>query len=336
MKIISGKELYFKNLEERPKIVGGFLRQGGQALLYAPPGVGKSMLSLKLAHDLSMGTPFLGFQTKKSRVLYIDAEMNENQIQSRMRAFFLGGTEMGECLDLIVCPKDKKESFAISDPEVQKNYWAKILVDPVTKKRNYDVVIFDNLYTLTYQNGFKDSEFDIWERVENLLKALEKYGICGIWIHHANKAGLQQGTVNKEKIMNCIIRIEKGHLFESNEDMSQVILSFDKIRDDTWKSPIYIRFKREHKDTPDELIKFNHCSLKQARVEHVRNLLRINPNLSVLSIRDSLMIPLGEAANIKEMAEMPDYNDPDADPNIMIRKIMEDRFEEKNIWGERD
>ena len=291
---------------------------------------GKSMLSLKLAHDLSTGKPFLGYPTKKSKVLYIDAEMNENQIQSRMKGFYLGGTEMdGDNLDLIVCPKDRKESFAISDPEVQRNFWKNILVRD--NKKIYDVVIFDNLYTLTYQNGNKDTEFDVWERVERLLKALEKYNICGIWIHHANKMGTQQGTVNKEKIMNCIMRLEKGHLFEDVPDSSQVVVSFDKVRDDTWQPPVYVRFKRENKDTVDELIKFSYSSLKQARVDHVRGLLRVNPNLTVKTIQETLGVPLAEASALKEIAESPNCNDPDADPMASIQ-----RFQQRDIFGEKE
>jgi len=48
--------------------------EGAITLLHGPAGLGKTWLCLAIAKAVSEGTPFLGFQTKKREVVYIDYE----------------------------------------------------------------------------------------------------------------------------------------------------------------------------------------------------------------------------------------------------------------------
>jgi hypothetical protein len=57
------------------------------AMIYADPGVGKSLLIVDMAIALMTGRPWLGFRsTKIARVLYLDAEMGDWRINERFEA----------------------------------------------------------------------------------------------------------------------------------------------------------------------------------------------------------------------------------------------------------
>ena len=63
----------------RVDLVAGLLPQGHIALLYGDGGQGKSYLGLILASMVVLGKPFLGFQTKRTGVLYVDWELDQDE-----------------------------------------------------------------------------------------------------------------------------------------------------------------------------------------------------------------------------------------------------------------
>ena len=55
-------------------------------LVYGPPGVGKTMFGLALAHALAGGHAFLGWApVRRAKVLYVDGEMAAQMLQDRLR-----------------------------------------------------------------------------------------------------------------------------------------------------------------------------------------------------------------------------------------------------------
>jgi hypothetical protein len=55
-------------------IVDKLIPEGAITLLHGPGGLGKTWLCLALAKSISEGTPFLGLQTKRREVVYVDYE----------------------------------------------------------------------------------------------------------------------------------------------------------------------------------------------------------------------------------------------------------------------
>jgi RecA-family ATPase len=61
------------------------------AMLYAPRGVGKTMLSLSIGLAVASGASLLRWSApRKKRVLYVDGEMPLISLQERLRAISVG------------------------------------------------------------------------------------------------------------------------------------------------------------------------------------------------------------------------------------------------------
>src|ERR1700760_4099545 len=64
------------------------LSRGSQCLLYGPPGVGKSLVALGIAHAAATGGRFLGWHAPRPhRGLYLDGETVPAEMQRRLALF---------------------------------------------------------------------------------------------------------------------------------------------------------------------------------------------------------------------------------------------------------
>lgn len=83
----------FKSLKElmndypkmREPLIDGVLREGEIMNLVSPPKVGMTMLSLQLALAVASGTSWLGFETVKKKVLYVDGELHCEVLIEKLR-----------------------------------------------------------------------------------------------------------------------------------------------------------------------------------------------------------------------------------------------------------
>lgn len=107
-------------IPKRPVLIDGVLRKGHKMILTGPSKAGKSFLLLELAEALSRGLTWLDFQCTKSKVMYIDFEVDEasgiNRIQDIEQAMVLDEEEqnlhmwslkgfakpLGEMLDFLI------------------------------------------------------------------------------------------------------------------------------------------------------------------------------------------------------------------------------------------
>ena len=80
---ISGRELKEKELELPAELIQGILRRGAKLIVTGPSKAGKSFLVLELAKAISSGTAWIGHKCSKGRVLYINLEIQEAEIQKR-------------------------------------------------------------------------------------------------------------------------------------------------------------------------------------------------------------------------------------------------------------
>jgi putative DNA primase/helicase len=69
-------------------ILAPLLSRGSQCLLYGPPGVGKSLVTLGIAHAVATGDSFLGWHAPRPhRVLYLDGYTTPAEMKRRLALF---------------------------------------------------------------------------------------------------------------------------------------------------------------------------------------------------------------------------------------------------------
>ena len=72
------------DLVRRPPLIENFCRRGEMVLLTAASKMGKTWFMMNLATSLAEGIPFIGLETMKSKVLYLDLELNQADAMDRL------------------------------------------------------------------------------------------------------------------------------------------------------------------------------------------------------------------------------------------------------------
>lgn len=160
-------------------IVSGLLPDESLSLLVSPPKVGKSTLLKHLAVCVARGAPFLGFETTKSRVLYIDME----DVISRVHEQFMAlKPEADLSIDILVARRGK---YGL--PELDA-----LLKAQKAQKTPYDLIIVDTLFDISPVKDIND-----YTQTKAAVAALEGVvrptGAHVICAHHANK-GIGNGA----------------------------------------------------------------------------------------------------------------------------------------------
>lgn len=159
-----------------PFYVKDLLPKRGKSMLYAPPKAGKSWLALQLARCVGAGEPFLGLSTTQGKVLYIQFELGEEILQSRLTS--TGDEYEGVWVGTAFTMKlDTKVG--------QDRLWkAMEAVEP-------DVLILDPWYKML--TGDENEASDALEIIDYLDSVIEGFD-CSIFIlHHSGKDSSKRG-----------------------------------------------------------------------------------------------------------------------------------------------
>ena len=176
-------------MADRRWLLSPWLREQESVLVWAAPGVGKTMLTLSLALAIAGGGSLLGWSAPRpARVLFIDGEMPLDDLKGRLG--ILAGAVEG--IDLAAA----RANLTIlarhhQDPDTPfPDFGAENQQDQVINLiRSYhpDVVILDNLSTLATmddENGAAETQ-----RVVRLLTRLKQARIATVVVHHSGKNG---------------------------------------------------------------------------------------------------------------------------------------------------
>src|SRR6185437_13319125 len=92
LSILTAAELRAASRPQRSELLPPWLASDTRALVYGPPGIGKSFLALGIAWAVAQGGnqggSFLGWQAPQPRrVLYVDGEMGAAEIGDRLALF---------------------------------------------------------------------------------------------------------------------------------------------------------------------------------------------------------------------------------------------------------
>ena len=209
------------NMPPREMLLDPILPERSLAMLYAPRGIGKTLLSLSIGLAVASGSPSLRWQApRQRRVLYVDGEMPMVSLQERLRAISVGLA--------VVVPNDGFRVLAADNIENGLSIGSEAgqrAIDPLLS--GVDLVILDNLSTLC-TNG-SESASDAWVPMQNWLLKLRRQGIAVLLVHHAGTNGRQRGTSRREDALDTVIALRRPEDY-SPEQGARFEVHFEKLR----------------------------------------------------------------------------------------------------------
>lgn len=210
---------------KRQELWGPIITTGSLVLLYAPRGLGKTFISLKIAHSIATGSKFLKWHgCGNKKIIVFDGEMGHDAMSKRLWNVDDGApiSMVGGAMRIVNYADCGGQLWNISDPEDQKKYNDQI--------EDHDVVLIDNLLTASYARDRFDDETKQWARTQAWLVRLRDAGKAVVLIHHAGKSGGQLGTSQRENVMDNIIALKPAASDGNDRICTKFDLVFEKTR----------------------------------------------------------------------------------------------------------
>lgn len=171
----------------REYLLTPWLRQGEQGMLYAPPGLGKSMLALSMALAVAGGGGLIGWSAQSPRrVLLVDGEMPMDDIQDRAKMLLpaVGGDPRAASENLVVLGRHHQTGDADLPDLANDKGQTQLLA--IARQQRAELVILDNLSTLaTIADENAASAFN---DVVKFLARMKRDRLACILVHHSNKS----------------------------------------------------------------------------------------------------------------------------------------------------
>jgi len=212
-----------KNLPPRTYLLQPWLTKDSLSMVYAQTGVGKTHLTLNIAHALATGGDFIGWKAESPvRVLYVDGEMAMDDLQGRMKAIIRGtGREPEPGFFKQIA---RSEQFEGNLPNLYSHDGQKAFSEHFEP---FDVIILDNLSALV--TGGSENEAEGWEPIQQWSIKERAKGKTIIFVHHAGKNSSQRGTSKRTDLMDVVIKLERKSDYIPEEGATFRII-FDKAR----------------------------------------------------------------------------------------------------------
>jgi putative DNA primase/helicase len=209
------------DLPPREMLLHPILPERSLAMLYAPRGIGKTLLSLSIGLAVASGAPLLRWSAPhQKRVLYVDGEMPLVSLQERLRAISIGlGVEIPRDGFRILAADHTENGISLGSEDGQN------AIEPLL--RDVDLLILDNLSTLCTTGS--ESASDAWVPMQNWLISLRRQGISVLLVHHAGTNGRQRGTSRREDALDTVIALRRPEDY-SPEQGARFEVHFEKLR----------------------------------------------------------------------------------------------------------
>lgn len=169
------KELIDSHPQMREPLIHGLLREGEIMNLVSPPKVGGTMLSLQLALAVASGTSWLGFETVKKKVLYVDGDHHCEALLRRLDALCNATETPRPTIDIeLLMLRGHSTDHVLSDLTTQ------------LRTKDYGLAVIDPFGALV--PGYE--EFDN-EKLANLYgemdAAADRHRTCLVLTHRTHK-----------------------------------------------------------------------------------------------------------------------------------------------------
>lgn len=204
-----------KEILPRKMLMNPIIPEQGLIMLYAPRGIGKTYVALTIACAAASGGRMFDGKwacSTNSKVLFVDGEMPESVIQSRLAQIVSGmNLELRDPSNFQIITPDLQPIDMnmpdLSTPQGQAYVEAHL--------EGVKLLILDNLSALC-RTG-KENESESWMPVQGWLLSLRKRGISVLMIHHANKNGAQRGNSKKEDLLDTVIELRRSEKYNPTD-----------------------------------------------------------------------------------------------------------------------
>jgi hypothetical protein len=225
--IIDGHEFLKKTIEKKPVLIEGLLKQGSKMVLGGGSKSFKTWTLLNLGLSVAYGKPFWGHEVKQGRVLYVDLELDEEDLHYR-KAWIIRAMEIRESIP---------GKFDILPLRGKLSQWRKqskrqgVPVDPFEKIVDqvkasgiqYSLIILDPLYKFLGGRNENDAGdmADLFADIECLSDETGAAVVIGVHFSKGNQA-----------LKEAIDRISGSGVFARDPDSIVVMTPLDEKQGD--------------------------------------------------------------------------------------------------------
>lgn len=216
--LMTADDLARREVPQRPKLLGEWLREGDYGLLFAPRGHGKTWLAMLIGKALASNEP-LGLWTageKARRVVYFDAEMNFPDVKERARLLSIAGENFVWLQnERVFDVMQRGLNIASIDDQTH--------LDALLKEG--DVLIVDNLSTAA--TGMDENDNNAFDCLVTWFLNLRRRHITVVMVHHAGRSGQMRGASRREDMAHWILRLNDD---SREEGPKHFVTEFKKCR----------------------------------------------------------------------------------------------------------
>lgn len=218
--VVSFNKLLKMELPKTEFLVENLIPVSGITILAGNPSCGKSWLMLEIARTIASNRLLFGkFNTKETRVLYIDEESSPSENRRRLEMLGVSPETIADLMSL--------QGFKIDDSENRK-----ALLDLVGW-RHYGLIIFDSLRDL---HGKNENDSQQTQELMDYFKEFTRKGITVLISHHNRKESflnpkdssqILRGSTAILAGIDCLLSVENP---KSTGQMIELIVSQPKLR----------------------------------------------------------------------------------------------------------
>jgi hypothetical protein len=175
-------------------ILAPILSRGSQCLLYGPPGVGKSMVALGIAHAAATGGSFLGWHAPRPhRVLYLDGYTAPAEMKRRLMLF---GPPPAS-LQFSLAAHDTAPMLDLTELESQARLMA--------GWRRPELVVLDDLTGLAGAHAAAER----WNELQRFLLLQRRLERAVLLVHDVGREGRPTGGGQHEDVLDVVMALRR-------------------------------------------------------------------------------------------------------------------------------
>lgn len=217
--LLSAPNLRALEIEQRPRLLGEWMREGDLGYLFAPRGGGKTWLAMLIGNAVAEGARLGEWAAGDTarEVFYFDAEMNLADVKDRACKVGISA-ERFQLLSNEMLFSLAGHGVNIAKPSHQAGLSAML--------SEGSLFVIDNLSTA--QLGMAENDNDSFDAIRDWLLTLRHRRITVLIVHHAGRNGEMRGGSRREDMAHWIVKLKD----DSDDDgkMKAFTTAFIKCR----------------------------------------------------------------------------------------------------------